>query len=512
MFNLPFFNQKRQAANKKDAVDGGIKMIGFLAACAFSFSALLITALSYESIHENQSAIVALFLSLPSGLFKAFLIFLAFLSFVALLASITAIKWQRAKSEAFALAKVQETQIVKADQATDSTEQMVKLLSAMAMLNQGGKPDRNLLEALQKLQAPQVSQAPQITVEDPDHDLADFINNEECILIHGPKGSGKTTVLHHLVYRRLYQLNHEVVVIDPHRTPTKWYDADVVGGGRDYETIFEALNGYEEMMDARYDELNDGLVEEGDHPHLTLIIDEYRSIVKAQQKALYKKRYNLDSIPALLTEGRKVNMWIALVSHSKSVKSLGLEGEGDLREGFVFLHLKREKDGSKSATASLNAEPHLECRLCGPAPKGRHLPPIRQKKRSQTALDRSQDRSQDRFEQPEGSQKTTEDSPRTTEDSPKTLPKEQFETPQKMADYMLKEDFDTKEMIRLLMVSFPAKLVSGRKIRDYLGIDRTLTYRLISEIKAEKEAREGALSAATTKIYTPNGHLNGHHN
>jgi hypothetical protein len=73
-------------------------------------------------------------------------------------------------------------------------------------------------------------------------------------------------------------------------------------------------------------------VAEGNHPKLTIVIDEWRTIA-------YNVRGAADAIKTLLTESRKGAFSVFVGSHSERVKALGLEGEGDLRDGFVMVRL-----------------------------------------------------------------------------------------------------------------------------------------------------------------------------
>ena len=85
-------------------------------------------------------------------------------------------------------------------------------------------------------------------------------------------------------------------------------------------------------MTQRYQEIGQGLVAEEAHPHLTIIIDEWRAIVKNAANAS-------NTITALLTESRKAAFSVFVGTHSERVKALGIEGEGDLKDGFVMVRL-----------------------------------------------------------------------------------------------------------------------------------------------------------------------------
>lgn len=207
----------------------------------------------------------------------------------------------------------------------------------------------------------QLTQLPNATLPMLPHttrNIMDALRHEECILVWGQKKAGKTTVLLHMIRDRMSR-GHEVRVFDPHGSPAKWNGIQPIGGGRKYNVIEEGLLEVVGLMTERYEEIDRGEVAEGDHDYLTVIVDEYRGIVKNTKKAK-------ESIATLLTEARKTNIHIAVISHSKSVKALGLEGEGDLREGFAVAHILKDEHGNRRSEVSLNGDPLIEMALPGP--------------------------------------------------------------------------------------------------------------------------------------------------
>jgi hypothetical protein len=167
-------------------------------------------------------------------------------------------------------------------------------------------------------------------------DLLAALDTAQCALIVGQRDAGKTTLLQHVISRRLNKSH--VLVLDPHSHPIRWPEGcAVVGTERDFPKIANALNGLMALMDKRYREIGKGLIREGEHPSVTVVIDEWRAIV-----------YNLgkpasDIIKSLLAESRKTNIDVFVGTHSERVKALGIEGEGDLKEGFVIVRLTINK-------------------------------------------------------------------------------------------------------------------------------------------------------------------------
>jgi len=175
-------------------------------------------------------------------------------------------------------------------------------------------------------------------------DLLAMLDRAQCALIVGQRDSGKTTILQHVINRRLGTTY--VLVLDPHSHPTRWpQGCEVIGTERDFQKIENALKGLLALMNKRYRDIGKGLVREGEHRRVTVIIDEWRAIVHQ----LGKTAANI--IKTLLAESRKTNIDVFVGTHSERVKALGIEGEGDLKEGFVLVRLAINKlTGERKAT------------------------------------------------------------------------------------------------------------------------------------------------------------------
>lgn len=161
-------------------------------------------------------------------------------------------------------------------------------------------------------------------------DLLATLDNAQRCLIVGASNAGKTTLLQHLVTRRLNR--SKVIVIDPHAHPAKWPGCQVIGIGRDYQAVDEALQGLVRLMTQRYEEIGRGEVVEETHPRIIVVIDEWRAIV-------YNVKIAAQAIATLLTESRKAAFSVFVGTHSERVRALGIEGEGDLKDGFVIVRL-----------------------------------------------------------------------------------------------------------------------------------------------------------------------------
>jgi len=170
-------------------------------------------------------------------------------------------------------------------------------------------------------------------------DLLPILDKAQRVLIKAASNGGKTTLLQHISDRR----QGGVIVLDSQSYPDKWPSkCKVIGTGSDHAAISVALDNLIELMVKRYREIGEGLVKEGEHPKLTIIIDEWMAIVSECPNAS-------DVIRRLLTESRKAAFSVFIGSHSERVKALGLDGRGDLRDGFLIIRVE-ETQGQFVAT------------------------------------------------------------------------------------------------------------------------------------------------------------------
>lgn len=144
---------------------------------------------------------------------------------------------------------------------------------------------------------------------------------EGHVLIAGNTRSGKTTAL-----RAVAKTRENVVILDPHYRPGTWPGLRVVGGGRDYESI-QTFMAY--MMDELRDRAQMRAMGGPDAPPLTVMTDEMPSITAALGN-------NANGVwQAWLREGWKFGLFFIIGTHSTRVKTLGIEGEGDVLVNFA---------------------------------------------------------------------------------------------------------------------------------------------------------------------------------
>lgn len=158
-------------------------------------------------------------------------------------------------------------------------------------------------------------------------DLLSLLDKAERVLIKGASDAGKTTLLQHVCNR-----SNGVFVIDPHYAPGIWpVSANrIVGAARNYQSIDIFLVKLIGELNNRYTRRARG---ENNFEQITLIIDEFNSI---RQECDHAGKI----LSTLIRESRKVGFRLFIGSHSELVKPLGLEGQGDIREGLLIVRLE----------------------------------------------------------------------------------------------------------------------------------------------------------------------------
>jgi hypothetical protein len=146
------------------------------------------------------------------------------------------------------------------------------------------------------------------------------------LMILGETGSGKSTICKYLVS----QVNAPCLIIDPHASPIDWRGFVVTGSGRNYGDIATEFERLANLMQIRYEARDKGISQ---FEPLIVIIDEFPAIASSLGKGA------TDTVKLLAREARKVSIRMCLLSQGAEVKTLGLEGEGSIRECFAMLRL-----------------------------------------------------------------------------------------------------------------------------------------------------------------------------
>jgi len=150
------------------------------------------------------------------------------------------------------------------------------------------------------------------------------------VITVGETGSGKSTLAEAIAYE-CHKQGDDVRIITPHGRPSDWFGFRVIGAGRNYNAIDKALREGLTEMSGRYKLYDAG---HDDFERVTYIIDETTAIAKKCQNWL-------EFFGDVSCEGRKVEIRLIVLIHGKQVKTLGLEGQSDLRENFQFIFLGR---------------------------------------------------------------------------------------------------------------------------------------------------------------------------
>lgn len=144
------------------------------------------------------------------------------------------------------------------------------------------------------------------------------------ILVLGETGSGKSTLVKFLVSHAAAPS----IVLDSHAAPDDWQNMNVIGMGRNYRAIGEAVSQLVVFMDARYQARSQG---QKQFEPLLVLIDEFPAAAANLGKAF------TDNIMLLVRESRKVSIRLIILSQGSEVKTLGIEGQGSIRECFAIV-------------------------------------------------------------------------------------------------------------------------------------------------------------------------------
>lgn len=192
----------------------------------------------------------------------------------------------------------------------------------------------------------------------PSADWLKWIDATPHLMIAGRTNAGKTTLASAILAERI-QAGDEILVIDPHDQPDKWFGVQAIGGGRQYGEILAMLDQVVGEMDARYQAYNEGTPTSA-FTRLTVLVDEVPAIMDA---CLNEKRRIIDArwsnfARQLGSEARKVRISVVLLTQSALVQDIGVNTA--MRKNFSRIALGDETRQLLSEVTSSERRKTLE--------------------------------------------------------------------------------------------------------------------------------------------------------
>ena len=160
------------------------------------------------------------------------------------------------------------------------------------------------------------------------------------LLIQGASGAGKSTLIHWLEQEKI-NAGYRVLVIDTNATPRQWL-GEMRGQGGNWPEVVMALKAVSQLVRGRVRERS--ATGKEDFPPVLNLIDEFTDVPPNVKMLGYNLRDDY-TVPCL-TQTRKVKVGIIWGVHSMTVKTLGLDGQGEIRNSFeaiIRIHVKHHE-------------------------------------------------------------------------------------------------------------------------------------------------------------------------
>jgi hypothetical protein len=163
------------------------------------------------------------------------------------------------------------------------------------------------------------------------------------LLIIGHSQGGKTTLIHELA-TQLAAAGTRVIVCDLDAAPGLWPGCSVHGYANDLATINQALADVRIEVERRRKLRGSG--RQRTFPPLYLVIDEYQDVGRGAECPEARPL-----VEDILRRGGKLNLHLIIGVQDKQVKTMGFEGQGDLRRNFTFVvEVRADRDGRRWAS------------------------------------------------------------------------------------------------------------------------------------------------------------------
>jgi len=169
------------------------------------------------------------------------------------------------------------------------------------------------------------------------------------LLVIGHSQGGKTTLIHELACR-LASAHIKVIVCDPDAAPGLWPGCHVSGYANDLVAIDRALGDVRAEVERRRALRGSG--RQRTFAPLYLVIDEYQDIGRAGECPTARPL-----VEDVLRRGGKLNIHLIIGVQDKQVKTMGFEGQGDLRRNFTYIvEVRADRGGHRWAMVTTPAD------------------------------------------------------------------------------------------------------------------------------------------------------------
>ncbi|MBW4528534.1 MAG: type IV secretory system conjugative DNA transfer family protein [Phormidium tanganyikae FI6-MK23] len=151
------------------------------------------------------------------------------------------------------------------------------------------------------------------------------------LLLLGKTGAGKSF----LAERMGRFLTGSTIVITPKKKPKDFIGMQVIGVPYDFRTIAANITGLSEIVKQREAEMNQ--TGKDDFSPVNVILDEVPTFVAGCKDIGFDVVKDLKFI---IRAGRTSKVRLILLAQGQEVKTLGIEGEGSLRDNLSYIYLK----------------------------------------------------------------------------------------------------------------------------------------------------------------------------